>query len=466
MSDAANPDPSTDNLALPTAAPSEVGVDGQCVVDFLDALDAAGDVELHSLVLLRHGRVCARAWWAPYEPGDRTLLYSLSKSFTSTAFGFAVGEGLLALDDRVVDRVRPLGEVGPRTAAMTLADLAAMATGHHADTLERAVAADPDDLARGLLTIEPESDPGTVFAYNNPATHTLGAVVQDVTGQTLVDYLRPRLFEPLGIEPGSWDQHPAGRDLGFTGLHLGTDALARFGQLYLEGGTYAGHAVLPDGWAALALAHHTANPAEPNPDWRQGYGFQFWRGRHGSVRGDGAFGQFVVLLPEQDAVLVTTAATENMQGVLDAAWAHLLPALDRPGSAAADEALTVRLTDLALAPDRVGPLVEQTDGRIVVTGATPSDEGWTLALEEDGQVLEVAVGRDAWTGTDLVVAGGRGVRTAARGRTEGADLVADVVLVETPHRLRVRTGPSGASLAWHTAPLWRPSVLGLATPRP
>ena len=457
--------PAKPDLALPTAAPSEVGVDGQGVVDFLDAVDAAGDQELHSVVLLRHGRVCARAWWAPYEPDDKTLLYSLSKSFTSTAFGFAVAEGLLALDDRVVDRLRPRGEVDERTATMTLQHLAAMATGHHADTLERALAADPDDPARGMLMVEPESEPSTVFAYNNPSTHTLGAVVQEATGQTLTDYLRPRLFEPLGIEPGWWDQLPTGRDIAFTGFHLSTDALARFGQLYLEGGTYAGRQVLPEGWAALALARHTPNPAEPNPDWQQGYGFQFWRGRHGSVRGDGAFGQFVVLLPEQDAVLVMTAATENMQGVLDAAWAHLLPALAGPGSTAADDVLAARLRDLGLATERDDPSVEQVDDHILVTATTPTAVGWTLTLAEDGQSLPVAVGRDGWVRTDLAVGEGRGVRTAARGRTEGDELVADVVLVETPHRMRVRTGPGGTSVTWHTAPLWRPSVVDLATPR-
>src|SRR5439155_12302381 len=140
------------------------GVDAAGVVAFLDALAASPDQELHSLLLLRHGQVYARTFWAPYGPGDATLLYSLSKSFTSTALGFAVAEGRVALTDRVVDRLTPKGEVGPRTAAMTLRDLAAMATGHHADTLERAHLADPEDAALGLLTIEPESDSGTVFA--------------------------------------------------------------------------------------------------------------------------------------------------------------------------------------------------------------------------------------------------------------------------------------------------------------
>lgn len=459
--------PDSPDLALPTAAPSAVGVDAAGVSAFLDAVGAADDLELHSLVLVRHGRVCARGWWEPYEVADKPLLYSLSKSFTSTALGFAVAEGRLGLDDRVVDRLAPRGQVGPRTAALTLRDLAAMATGHHADTLDSARAADPEDLARGFLALEPESEPGSVFAYNNPATHTLGAVVQEVTGKTLTDYLRPRLFAPLGIEPGWWDQHPAGRDLAFTGFHLTTDALARFGQLYLAGGTYAGREVLPAGWAELALALHTPNPAEPNPDWRQGYGFQFWRGRHGTVRGDGAFGQFVVLLPEQDAVLALTGATENMQGVLDAAWEHLLPAFDRAGAAEADAALAERLGSAAIDPDRGLHPASAPEADLEVVGLEEAEDGtgWLLRLSEGGRELAVPVGRGAWRRSDLGVAEGWGLTVAARGRAEGADHVVDLVLVESPHRLRVRTGPVGSDVVWHTAPLGHGLLSRLATPR-
>ncbi len=457
---------SPSDLNLPVATPSEVGVDAAGVLAFLDAVDAAGDQELHSIALVRHGQVCVRGWWDPYSPDDATLMYSLSKSFTSTALGFAVAEGRVALTDRVVDRLRPEGPVGPRTSVMTLRDLVAMATGHHADTLQDPRVSEADDPALGFLGIEPESDPGTVFAYNNPATYTLAAILQDVTGQSLREYLRPRLFEPLGIDPGWWDQRPAGRDLGFTGLHLTTEALVRFGQLYADGGTYAGRQVLPSGWTELALARHTPNPAEPNPDWQQGYGFQFWRGRHGSVRGDGAFGQFVVLLPEQDAVLVLTGGTGNMQGVLDAAWAHLLPAFDAATSTDADAALADRLAHLDLVTDRPDPLVDQVGEQLQVTAVTAQQDGWSLVLDEGGLALEIPVGRDSWTRTDLAVADGWGVRVAARGTGTGDDLAIDVVLVESPHRLRVLTSPSGSSVTWHTAPLWRPTIRGLATPRP
>ena len=160
---------------------------------------------------------------------------------------------------------------------MTVRQLAAMATGHREDTLERARRLDPAEPVRGFLQIPPDEAPGTVFAYNNTATYVVGAIVQRLTGETLTDYLRPRLFEPLGIDQAYWDGDRTGRDLGFTGLHLTTEAVARFGQLYLDDGVWQGARLLPEGWVAEATALHTPNPGEPNPDWQQGYGYQFWQ---------------------------------------------------------------------------------------------------------------------------------------------------------------------------------------------
>src|SRR5687768_5491965 len=153
---------------------------------------------------------------------------------------------------------------------MQVRHLAAMASGHVEDTLDRIVRLDPAEPVRGFLALLPEQQPGSVFAYNNGAAYVLGAIVQRVTGQTLLAYLRPRLLDPLGIGPGYWHQHPEGREQGFSGLHLRTEDIARFGQLYLDDGIWRGERLLPEGWVAEASALHTPNPAEPNPDWRQG----------------------------------------------------------------------------------------------------------------------------------------------------------------------------------------------------
>ena len=184
-------------------------------------------------------------------------------------------------------------------------------------------------------------EPGSVFAYNNGATYALGAILQQRTGQSLTGYLQSRLFDPLGIPPPHWDTF-AERQMGYSGLHLTTEQLARFGLLYLQGGSWAGSNVLPPVWAAEATRAHTVTPDEPNPDWRRGYGYQFWRSRHG-YRGDGAYGQFCQVLPEQDAIVVTTGDTEEMQAVLDAVWAHLVPAFGSGSAAGDDDRLAARL---------------------------------------------------------------------------------------------------------------------------
>ncbi len=459
---------------LPRRAPSAQGVDGSGVAAFLDAVAAAG-VELHSVMLLRHGAVVAEGWWSPYQRDDVHLLYSLSKSFTSTACGLAVAEGRFSLDDTVVSFFPEHDDVAtdPRVRSLRVRHLLAMATGHTEDALERAVRIDRDEPVRGFLQVVPEQEPGSGFAYNNIATYTVGAIVQRVTGQDLLSYLRPRLLDPLGIEDAYWDRYPADRDLGFSGLHLSTESVARFGQLYLDDGVWQGERLLPAGWVAEATRVHTPNPLEPNPDWRQGYGYQFWNARHG-YRGDGAYGQFCVILPEPDAVLATTSATENMQAVLDAAWTHLLPALDGPGSAEADTVLAARLRDLALPVVQAGdpkPSTHREDLRadrfLRATGVTErSGGGWLMEVSSGGEDFAVACGDGGWLATSVPAAAGGQVELVASGAwTDPETFAAEVVFIQTPHHLRVSLNPStGSSTAvWHTAPLGFLPLTQLAT---
>ncbi len=452
---------------LPRSTPAEQDVASTGVSAFLDAIEAASDIELHSLMLLRHGKVVAEGWWTPYGPDDVHLLYSLSKTFTATAAGLAQAEGLLSFDDLVVDHFPELAgaATNDRTRAIRVRDLAAMATGHRDDTLDRMVTLDPGEPVRAFLSLPPEEEPGSLFCYNNGATYTLGAIVQRVAGQTLTAYLQPRLFDPLGIPSPFWLSRPAGREVGFSGLHLATESVARLGQLYLDDGVWQGERLLPEGWVADASRLHTPNPDEPNPDWQQGYGYQIWRARHG-YRGDGAYGQFCVVLPEQDVVLVTTAQTENMQGILDAVWAHLLPAF---GTSTPDQdaALADRLKALSLTPgdDGISPTTLPEAAATVSVSSVEEDPtgGWQLTLTDDD--LQVRVGDGAWTRNDLALAGGRRLLLAASGRQDGDALVAQLVFVETPHRLTMTVDlDGGASTArWQTVPLHSPAVANLAT---
>ncbi len=154
----------------------------------------------------------------------------------------------------------------------------------------------------------------------------LSAIVQKVTGETVLEYLKPRLFEPLGIADPKWETSPQGISIGGYGLYLRTEDIAKFGQLYLQKGKWNGKQLLPESWVEQATSKQVSNGSDPTKDWDQGYGFQFWRCRHGAYRGDGKDGQFCIVLPEQDAVIAITANTGDMQAELNIVWDKLLPA--------------------------------------------------------------------------------------------------------------------------------------------
>jgi CubicO group peptidase (beta-lactamase class C family) len=184
------------------------------------------------------------------------------------------------------------------------------------------------------------------------------AIVQRVTGQKVIDYLTPKLFTPLGIEAITWETCPRGINTGGWGLSIQTEGLAKFGQLYLQKGKWNGHEILPAAWVEEATTKHIQQPDPVKPsrpheenDWLQGYGYQFWRCRHNAFRGDGAFGQFTIVLPEQDAVVAITGESGDLQGELDLVWEHLLPAMKDaplPADNTAQTRLREKLGALAL----------------------------------------------------------------------------------------------------------------------
>ncbi|GGX34182.1 serine hydrolase domain-containing protein [Streptomyces lomondensis] len=459
---------------LSPSDPAAQGVDASGVLAFLDALEAAPGIEPHSLMIVRHGRLVASGWWAPYTPGRPQLLYSLSKSFTGTAAALAEAEGLLDFDAPVISYFPEFEAdiTDPRSRAMLVRHVASMASGHERETVEEAYARDPEEPVRGFLLLPPDRDPGTVFAYNQPATYTLAAIVQRVTGGSLTAYLRPRLLDPLGIGEVFWRRDRTGRELGFSGLHATTDAVARLGQLYLSDGVWEGERLLPQGWVARASRPHIPTAgfmAEADwEDWQQGYGHQFWISRHG-YRGDGAYGQFCLVLPEQDAVIAATAATERMQEFLNLVWEHLLPAFGPeplPGREAADAELQERLTRLALPPapgssappERAGDwaAAEFTSsgeaGPARAVGLAPDADGWTLTLtgDREGDRLDLRIGEPGWTVAEEPLP-----TAVSGGWTDVGTLTVEVVFLETPHRLALTCSLADRSLTarWRTEPL-------------
>jgi len=314
--------------SLPRSTPEDQGLTGAALDSFVAALDAS-EPELQTVILLRHGHVVLEEQWSPYRSNDPHLLFSVSKSFTSTAVGLAIDAGLLSLDDKVVSffEADELPEtISDNLAAMTVRHLLTMTTGHGEDTV--AALSRDRRMIKIFLGLDVEHEPGTVFVYNSGATYILSAIVQRLTGEKLLDYLRPRLFDPLGITEATWQVSSEGVTVGGWGLSINTESLAKFGQLLLQHGSWEGQQLVPAEWYEAATSKQVPNDNQENPDWQQGYGFQFWRGRNNTYRGDGAFGQFVLVFPDHDAALIVTSATTDMQAILDTVWDHLLPALE------------------------------------------------------------------------------------------------------------------------------------------
>lgn len=335
--------------ALPRSLPETQGIRSAGLSRFLDRVDRELG-GLHSLMIVRHGHVVAEGWWAPYDAQTRHELYSLSKSFTSTAVGIAISEGKLRLDDPVLKFFPEDAPAEPSAnlKAMRVSDLLRMSTGHQA---EPPVRTGSGPWTRTFLAQPVPLKPGTHFLYNTPATYMLSAIVQKATGQTVLDYLQPRLFEPLGIADPNWGTSPEGVSLGGYGLSVRTEDIARFGQLYLQKGRWGNRQLVPEVWVAAATDRQTSNGSNPSSDWDQGYGYQFWRCRNGAYRGDGAFGQFCIVLPELDTVIAITSGVKDMQAVLDLVWAEILPVLGPaplPEDATASAALRDRLAGLSV----------------------------------------------------------------------------------------------------------------------
>lgn len=379
-------------MTLPRSTPERQGVEPRALLAAVDALVA--NPELHSIVVVRHGHVVAEGWAHPFAADRPHVLYSLSKSFTSSAVGFAVAEGRFGLDDRVVGLLPDKAPDGPdeRLARLTVRHLLTMTSGHDP---EPPVLDGDGDWVADFLATPLVHEPGTHFVYNTPATHVLAAIVERTTGEHLLDYLTPRLLAPLGITGATTEVSPQGIATGGFGMSVRTQDIAVFAQLYLQGGVWEGRQLLPEGWAAQATKFQVPNgdPAEPS-DWTQGYGFQFWRSRHG-FRGDGAFGQFALVLPDEDTVVAVTSSVPDMQVSLDAIWTHLLPGLhDEPVPDDPDgrAALARRLATLRLDPP-AGTAVTDTARRL--SGRTVAVDANLFGLTEAVLVADDEV--DEWT---------------------------------------------------------------------
>lgn len=450
---------------LPRSAPEAQGVSSSAVLTFVEAADRNID-SMNSFMLVRHGHVVAEGWWSPYHAEAPHSLYSLSKSFTSTAIGLAIAEGKLSLDDEVLtffpEDAPP--EPSKNLKAMRVSDLLRMSTGHQSEPPRT-----PDQPWTKVFLAHPVPfKPGAHFLYNTTATYMLSAIVQKVTGMTVLDYLRPRLFAPLGIEHPTWETSPQGISTGGFGLSIRTGDIARFGQLFLQRGKWQGKQLVPEAWIEAATARQTSNGSNPQSDWDQGYGYQFWRCRYGAYRGDGAFGQFCIVLPEQDAVIAITSGVKDMQAVLNLVWEKLLPALKPSSLAAADgarEKLEHALKGLTLRLPEDSGSAANVWGKTYRFPANPSkleaitlerdgeDGVVTLVARVDGVERRIACGRGAWRKGQAAWSGLASQPAAASGAwTVDGTFTAKLCFYETPFNFTVRLTFSAKELLFSSEP--------------
>jgi len=344
------------------STPEEEGVSSEAILDFLNAVEKE-KMQLHSFMLLRHGKIIADGHWYPFDCTNKHTLYSVTKSFTATAVGMVVSEGGFSLDDKVISFFPEdvPDTISPHLAEMTVRHLLMMSPGYNSE---------PDILHSGnwikdALAAPVPHKPGSTFLYHNTGPFLLSAIVQKVTGLKLEDYLTMRLFAPLGITDYDWEMNPQRINVGGWGLRLSVESMAKLGQLYLQKGMWNGKQVLPKAWVEEATAIQNKQLPQwlmnakndiSNNDFAQGYGYFFWHGRHNTYRASGAYGQFIIVMPGQDAVLAITAGNPATQAELDLVWEHLLPAFKPsplPANTKALDSLKARLSDLQLpAPER------------------------------------------------------------------------------------------------------------------
>lgn len=393
---------------FPRSSPEAQGIASSDILAFVQAADEQVDT-MNSFMLVRHGHVVAEGWWGPYDAQTPHILYSLSKSFTSTAVGLAIAEGKLNLDDEVL---KFFPEDAPAQASanlqsMRVRDLLRMATGNQTEAQFWKIApgAKDEPWTKTFLAHPVPFKPGTHFLYNSPGTYMLSAIVQKVTGMTVLDYLRPRLFEPLGFKNPSWVTSPQGISAGAYGLFIRTEEIARFGQLYLQKGMWNGQSLIPKTWVEEATALQVANGSSPKSDWDQGYGYQFWRCRHNAYRGDGAFGQYCIVIPELDAVVAITSGVRDMQSVMNLVWEKLLPAMKAtslPEDAAARRRLEATLAGLT---------VRLPSGQFTAPRAAKVSGRWYEFPENDRSIRAVALDFNSKSPALIVRTSGGEMRT-------------------------------------------------------
>ncbi|MDL2208006.1 beta-lactamase family protein [Parabacteroides sp. OttesenSCG-928-O15] len=403
---------------LPRSNPENQGVATEGILRFLEEIESQG-IELHSFMMLRHGKVIAECWWDPYKATINHAMHSATKTFTSTAIGFAVKEKRLKVTDKVISFFPDdlPDEVSPFLKEMRVKDLLTMSTGQDRAPI---FTQEDENWPRLFLAAPVVYEPGTHFLYNSAASHMLSAIITKVTGESTFEYLKPRLFDPLGITDIQWETDPQGITVGGGGMRIKTVDMAKLGLFYLNRGVWEGERLLPASWIEEASSPHIFQypdrmPAEnAGNEGAQGYGYQVWMCSPENIyRADGANGQLILIMPDQDAVVALTARTTEAHQVMQLVWKHLLPVmynrilpsdeyawndktsllaglrLKRPSLTPEDTPLlTDKVLDYKLLPNEQG--IEK------MTFSFNAEAECLLTIEEKGKTYTFSFGEDNW----------------------------------------------------------------------
>lgn len=316
-------------MSIDHALPASVGVNPESLLNIVNVLDKCC---CHSVMFLRHDKIIGQGWWKPYNQNYPHVLFSLSKTFLSTAVCFAVQEGLLSFDDYVVKYFPEYFPSPPceNMQKVQIKHLLMMSYG-------RKVELDPDyyylkDWLEENLHPYLYSEPGTQFSYDNRCPFIISVILQKVTGKTTLDYLEPRLFEPLGIEKPFWEEKN-GYNIGRGGLNLKTEDIAKFGLFLLHKGNHNGKQLLRANLVEEMTSHQIDTvdyPIDRRPNYNAGYGYFVWMCvPEASYRCDGMCGQYLFVMPKQDMIVVTTAGTlTEAETMMKALFDNLVDKLD------------------------------------------------------------------------------------------------------------------------------------------
>ncbi len=307
------------NDGLPRSTPEEQGVPSKTIAQFFQMIEKKG-YDVHGLMMIRNGKVIAEHWWAPYAPQYRHAMYSATKTFTSTAIGFAVQEGLLNVEDKVISFFPDLlpDTISPQLSKLALKHLLTMSVGH----APTRYAGSGKSQVRSFLAAPFAYEPGTSFAYNITASHMMSHILTKVSGVSIYEYLQPRLFEPLGIKDVVWEMDNDGIPMGNGGSHMKTSDLAKLGLFLINKGKWNDKQLLNSAWIDSATTPHIYQQPEftkeeilnAKDDGSQGYGYQIWMGRHNSYRAIGGMNQLIMVIPEYDFILACHSQIRDEAG--------------------------------------------------------------------------------------------------------------------------------------------------------